>query len=137
MQTTTTKAAATAPGNAKHSLPQTLRLLAGAVLTGLLLSLCSAAVAGNTTAGVVRATLDNGLQVVTVPTPPAPVSTAVMHYHFGSDEAPAGFPGMAHAQEHMMFRGSPGLTAGQLSAIAAAMGARFNADTYQAVTPHF
>src|SRR5699024_10594312 len=79
----------------------------------------------------------NGLRVVIVPNHLAPVVTTVMNYHAGSNEAPKGFPGMAHAQEHMMFRGSPGLSAGQLSAIAAAMGGRFNADTQQAVTQYF
>ena len=60
-----------------------------------------------------------------------------MNYLVGSDEAPAGFPGMAHAQEHMMFRGSPDLTAGQLAAISVAMGGDFDADTQQTVTQYF
>src|SRR5579871_795111 len=37
----------------------------------------------------------------------------------------------------MMFRGSPGLTADQLSAISAAMGGNFDADTQQTVTQYF
>ena len=44
---------------------------------------------------------------------------------------------MAHAQEHMMFRGSPGLSAEQLSNIIAGMGGHFNADTQQTVTQYF
>jgi zinc protease len=84
-----------------------------------------------------RATLDNGLRVIVVRNSLAPVVTTIMNYLVGSNEAPEGFPGMAHAQEHMMFRGSPGLTAGQLADIVAAMGGKFNADTQQTVTQYF
>lgn len=57
-----------------------------------------------------------------------------VNYLVGSNEAPNGFPGMAHAQEHMMFRGSPELSAAQLSNIMALMGGDFNALTSQTVT---
>jgi zinc protease len=85
----------------------------------------------------VRLTLRNGLRVVVVPDRLAPVVTTVVNYLVGSNEAPPGFPGMAHAQEHMMFRGSPVLSANQLAAISAAMGGRFDADTQQTVTQYF
>ena len=84
-----------------------------------------------------RATLDNGLRVVIVHNPLAPVVTTVINYMVGSDESPEGFPGMAHAQEHMMFRGSKGLSAGQLANITSAMGGMFNANTRQNVTQYF
>jgi len=85
----------------------------------------------------VRLTLRNGLRVVVVPDQLAPVVTTVVNYLVGSNEAPPGFPGMAHAQEHMMFRGSPVLSANQLAAISAAMGGQFDADTQQTVTQYF
>jgi len=69
--------------------------------------------------------------------PIAPVVTTVVNYLVGSNEAPQGFPGTAHAQEHMMFRGSPGLSAEQLANITAAMGGMFDADTQQEVTQYF
>ena len=86
---------------------------------------------------VLRATLDNGLRVVVVRNRLAPVVTTEVNYLAGSDEAPDGFPGMAHAQEHMMFRGSPGLSAAQLSHLMALTGGEFNADTQQTVTQYF
>jgi len=86
---------------------------------------------------VVRATLDNGLRVVIVSNPIAPVTTLVVNYLVGSNEAPPGFPGMAHAQEHMMFRGSPGLSANQLAELTTAMGGMFDADTQQSLTQYF
>jgi hypothetical protein len=50
---------------------------------------------------VFRETLKNGLRVVIVPNTLAPVVTTEVNYLVGSNEAPSGFPGMAHAQEHM------------------------------------
>jgi zinc protease len=86
---------------------------------------------------VTRTRLDNGLQVVIVVDRLAPVVTTELNYRVGSDEAPPGFPGMAHAQEHMMFRGSQGLTTGQLADINAAMGGDYDADTQNTVTQYF
>ncbi len=76
------------------------------------------------------------MRVVIVRNTQAPVVTTIVNYLVGSNEAPAGFPGMAHAQEHMMFRGSPGLSADQLADIIALMGGDFNADTQQTVTQY-
>jgi zinc protease len=86
---------------------------------------------------VTRAVLANGLRVIIVRNPIAPVVATVVNYKVGSNEAPLGFPGMAHAQEHMMFRGNPDLSAGQLANITAAMGGMFDADTQQSVTQYF
>ena len=85
---------------------------------------------------VLRATLDNGLRVVVVRNSLAPVVTTSVNYLVGSDEAPAGFPGTAHAEEHMMFRGSPGLSAEQLADIGSILGGDFNADTREGLTQY-
>jgi zinc protease len=85
---------------------------------------------------VARETLANGLRVVVVRDPLAPVVATSVNYLVGSDETPQGFPGMAHAQEHMMFRGSPGLTADQLADIGSVMGGNFNADTRESMTQY-
>jgi len=86
---------------------------------------------------VLRTTLDNGMRVVIVPNHLAPVVTTMLNYQVGSNEVPKGFPGLAHAEEHMMFRGSPGLSADQLSEISAAIGGTFDAETRNTVTQYF
>src|SRR5579864_5939129 len=86
---------------------------------------------------VTRATLDNGMRVVILRDPLAPVVTVEENYLVGGNETPAGFPGMAHAQEHMAFRGCAGLTADQIAAIYAQLGGAANADTQQNITQYF
>jgi zinc protease len=86
---------------------------------------------------ITRATLNNGLRVVIVRDPLAPVVTVEENYLAGADEAPAGFPGMAHAQEHMVFRGCASLTGDQIAAIDAQLGGFTNADTQQNITQYF
>ena len=105
-------------------------------LAGLAASLCAALPAHADTAPVLRATLDNGLRVIIVRNTLAPVVATSVNYLVGSDEAPAGFPGTAHAQEHMMFRGSPGLSAEQLADIGSIMGGNFNANTRESLTQY-
>ncbi len=122
------------PGGRKFQAPPSFWAALLLLLLLLALMACSAA---PRPPEPLRATLDNGLRVVIVPNTLAPVATVVVNYLVGSNEAPPGFPGMAHAQEHMMFRGSPDLSANQLANIIAAMGGRFNADTQQTLTQYF
>jgi len=112
---------------------------AGALLACLILAFVGMAnPRSNARAGEapVRTTLANGLQVIIVRNALAPVVATSVNYLVGSDEAPVGFPGTAHAQEHMMFRGSPGLTADQLAAIGSVVGGNFNANTRESLTQY-
>ncbi|MGB8316884.1 MAG: pitrilysin family protein [Ignavibacteriaceae bacterium] len=86
---------------------------------------------------VLRDTLSNGLRVIIVKNSLAPVVTTEINYLAGATEVPEGFPGTAHATEHMMFRGSKGLSANQLNDISAALGGDYNADTQHDVTQYF
>ena len=87
--------------------------------------------------GVTRATLDNGMRVVILRDPLAPVVTVEENYLVGANETPSGFPGMAHAQEHMAFRGCSELSGDQIAAIYAQLGGFGNADTEQNITQYF
>ena len=87
--------------------------------------------------GVLRATLPNGMRAVIIRNSLAPVVTVETNFLVGGDETPAGFPGMAHAQEHMAFRGCAGMTADQTAAIYAQLGGENNADTQQNITQYF
>ncbi len=86
---------------------------------------------------VTRATLANGAQVVIIRNTLAPVVTVEANFKVGGNETPAGFPGMAHAQEHMAFRGCAGMSADQTAAIYALLGGDNDADTQQNITQFF
>ncbi|MGH9584179.1 MAG: M16 family metallopeptidase, partial [Bryobacteraceae bacterium] len=109
------------------------------LFTALLLVSTACAWAQTPTAkpDVTRATLGNGMRVVIIRDPLAPVATLENNYLAGADETTAQFPGMAHAQEHMAFRGCNGLTADQIAAIYAQLGGYMDADTQQNITQYF
>ena len=86
---------------------------------------------------VTRATLANGMRVVLVRNTLAPVVTVQANVLAGGNETPTGFPGMAHALEHMAFRGCVGMSADQTAAIYAQLGGENNADTQQTITQYF
>ena len=115
-------------------MSSTLKVLATVFIAASLL-FAQQKPAGDT--DVTRATLDNGLRVVIVRDPLAPVVTVEQNYLVGGNETPDDFPGMAHAQEHMAFRGCSEVSGDQISAIFAQLGGNGNADTQQNITQYF
>lgn len=81
--------------------------------------------------------LTNGLKVVVVCDPVAPIATSVMTYMVGSADVPGDMRGIAHSQEHMMFRGTAALSADQLANIGALLGGRYNAVTREHFTRYY
>ncbi|MGB8964755.1 MAG: pitrilysin family protein [Candidatus Cybelea sp.] len=74
-------------------------------------------------------TLHNGLKVVVVEDRAAPVVQTSVWYGFGSLQETPGKTGLAHALEHMMFRGTPEVSSGGLDDVIARLGAQMNGET--------
>jgi zinc protease len=108
-----------------------LMLVFGAGLTGQAPNAPSAS-AGD----VLKATLRNGMRVVIIRNAIGPVVSTEVTYLVGSRDDPAGVPGMAHAQEHMMFRGTKNLSTSELGTVATALGGSFNASTTDTLTQY-
>ncbi|MBD5655046.1 MAG: insulinase family protein, partial [Candidatus Eremiobacteraeota bacterium] len=108
--------------------------LACVLLVAPFAALPASPVAAAATNGVLKATLANGLRVVIVRNEIAPVIATDLTYLVGSRDDPAEFPGMAHAQEHMMFRGTKNLSTSELGTLATALGGDFNAATGDTIT---
>ncbi len=86
--------------------------------------------------GIFTTQLKNGLKVVVLEDHAAPVVQTEVWYRFGSLDETPGKTGLAHALEHMMFRGSEHISAGGLDDIVARLGATMNAETSYDAT-HF
>jgi zinc protease len=84
---------------------------------------------------VTHATLANGMQIYVLQNRLSPVVSMYTNYLAGANDEP--ITGVAHAQEHMMFRGSKTLSASQLSDITAITGGSYNADTQNEITQYF
>lgn len=104
-------------------------LAAFAIITAPLAAHAQDADVGIGDRGVFETHLSNGLQVVVVEDHAAPVVHTDVFYRFGSLYETPGKTGLAHALEHMMFRGTPSLSAGGLDDVIARLGAQMNGQT--------
>lgn len=82
-------------------------------------------------------TLANGLKLVVREDHRAPVVVAQVWYKIGSSYEPAGLTGMSHALEHMMFKGTAKVPAGEFSRIVALYGGEDNAFTTDDYTAYY
>jgi zinc protease len=88
-------------------------------------------------AEVFEKTLANGLRVIVQEDHRAPVVVQQVWYRVGSMDELTGKTGIAHALEHMMFKGTKSVPAGEFSKRIAAAGGRENAFTSYDYTAYF
>ena len=81
--------------------------------------------------------LDNGMQVVVVEDHRAPVLQHMVWYKAGSADEPKGASGVAHFLEHLLFKATDKMAAGEFSATVAANGGQDNAFTSYDYTAYF
>lgn len=81
--------------------------------------------------------LDNGLKVIVREDHRAPVVVSQLWYKVGSSYETPGQTGLSHALEHMMFKGSRKLDAGEASRILRELGAEENAFTSNDYTAYY
>lgn len=82
-------------------------------------------------------TLDNGLRVIVKEDRRAPTAVHMVWYRTGSMDETDGHSGVAHALEHMMFKGTPSVGPGEFNQRVAAAGGRDNAFTSRDYTAYF
>ncbi|GFE49129.1 peptidase M16 [Roseobacter cerasinus] len=105
-----------------------------------LLAACLALLPGLASAtdeAVTTFALENGMQVVVVEDHRAPVVQHMVWYRAGSADEPKGSSGVAHFLEHLLFKATETLEAGELSATVARNGGRDNAFTSYDYTAYF
>jgi zinc protease len=74
-------------------------------------------------------TLTNGMTLIVKPDRRAPTAVHMLWVRVGAMDEVDGTSGVAHVLEHMMFKGTPSVPAGEFSRRVAAMGGRENAFT--------
>jgi zinc protease len=86
---------------------------------------------------ITQFTLANGLTVIVQPDKRAPTVVHMLWLRVGSMDEVDGTSGVAHVLEHMMFKGTPSVKAGEFSRQVAALGGRENAFTSKDYTGYF
>ena len=109
----------------------TLLICALVVLPGL------AQTARNVRVNFKETTLKNGLRVITVEDPAAPVIAISVTYNVGSRDERQGRTGFAHLFEHMMFKGSENVGSGEHFMLVFNNGGTMNGTTNEDRTNYF
>ena len=109
-----------------------MRIAALALMTSLAL----APVAAKATE-VTSFELENGMEIVVVENRRAPVVVHMVWYKVGAADEPPGVSGIAHFLEHLMFKATDELEAGELSETVNRNGGSDNAFTAQDYTGYF
>lgn len=100
-----------------------------AVLTLLSLAAAASSAIAQAAPAVEQFTLANGLTLIIKPDHRAPTAAHMLWVRVGAMDEVDGTSGVAHALEHMMFKGTPNVKAGDFSRQVAALGGRDNAFT--------
>ena len=87
--------------------------------------------------GITHFTLPNGLETVVIEDDRAPVVVQMLWYKIGSADERPGKSGIAHYLEHLMFKGTDKLEAGEFSRTVTANGGMDNAFTSYDYTTYF
>ena len=105
------------------------RIATVGLVVGLCFGLTAAASAGTLAERVFDITLANGLRVLIVEEPKAPVVTIQVWYKVGSRNEAIGKTGLSHMLEHMMFKGTPTIGPKQFDLLVTRNGGQDNAET--------
>ena len=107
------------------------------VKTALLLVTVVAAGAVSANPNPFETTLSNGLHVIVKEDHRAPTALQMVWYRTGSIDEKDGSSGLAHALEHLMFKGTKKVAPGEFSRRVAAAGGRDNAFTSRDYTAYY
>ena len=103
----------------------------------LALACVPASAASQDAANVREYSLPNGMKLIVRPDHRAPTAVHMLWVRVGSMDEVDGTSGVAHVLEHMMFKGTPTVKAGDFSRQVAALGGRENAFTSKDYTGFF
>ncbi len=120
----------------KHMFSRFPRLYS-TLLSSLVLAFSAGSAQAQTAPKVEQFTLANGLTVIVKPDHRAPTAAHMLWVRVGAMDEVDGTSGVAHALEHMMFKGTATIKAGEFSRLVAALGGRENAFTSRDNTGYY
>lgn len=103
----------------------------------LCMAMAGPAALAQTSATAQQFTLKNGMALIVKPDRRAPTAVHMVWLRVGSIDEVDGTSGVAHVLEHMLFKGTPTVSAGDFSRKVAALGGRDNAFTSKDYTGYF
>jgi zinc protease len=115
----------------------TLAMTVITMLSAVQDTLSAQTAANGTRSRIGEFTLANGMRGVVIPDNRAPVVTHMVWYRVGAADEPQGVSGIAHFLEHLMFKATDKIPAGEFSKIVSRIGGQDNAFTGHDMTAYF